>query len=369
MEKSQHYYAVIIAGGSGTRLWPKSRKKSPKHLLKLFGKDSLLQMTYNRVTPLFDIQNIFIITNESHVSQIKEQLPEVAEDHIIPEPMAKGTAMAMATAAAYIHRQDPEAVIFNLWADQMFDDMKKFEEGVYAALKSAESGNYLVAIGVKPTFPHTGLGYIQMGEAVDMVSAGIKPNFVYKVSQFKEKPDLETAEKFIASGKYLWNTGLYCWSTKSIKSAFEKYAPNLATAFSQMLETNQPLSTQFLTDLFNDVGNPDTIDYEISEKADNIIVVSGEFGWSDVGDWKVVDEYKEKDQNGNAVINGTVDCVMIKAENNLVDSNGKMIAVVGLSNIVVIETENAILVCNKDNSQDVKKVVERLKEEKKGQYL
>jgi mannose-1-phosphate guanylyltransferase len=202
-----------------------------------------------------------------------------------------------------------------------------------------------------------------------MTPEGIKPNFVFKVSQFKEKPDQETAEKFIASGKYLWNTGLYCWSTESIKSAFEKYAPNLAEAFNKILHTAQPLQAQFLIDLFNDVGNPDTIDYEISEKADNIIAVSGEFGWSDVGDWKVVDEYKQKDNQGNAVVNGTADCVMIKAENNLVDSNGKMIAVVGLSNIVVIETENAILVCNKDNSQDVKKVVEKLKEEKKGQYL
>ncbi len=369
METSPHYYAVIIAGGSGTRLWPKSRKKSPKHLLDLFGTGSLLQMTYKRALPLFDKDHIYIITNEAHVSQIKDQLPDIAEDHIIPEPMAKGTAMAMATAAAYVHKADPEAVIFNLWADQMFEQMDKFEEAVSAALTSAASGDYLVAIGVKPTFAHTGLGYIQMGEELDETNRGIKPNFVYKVSQFKEKPDTETAQKFVQSGQYLWNTGLYCWSTKSIQAAFKKYAPNLAEAFEKIVAEQNPLGLQFLTDLFNSVGNPDAIDYEVSEKADNILVVSGEFGWSDVGDWKVVDEYKEKDSEGNAVINNTADCIMVKAKDNLVDSNGKMIAVVGLSNIVVIETDNAILVCNKDNSQDVKKVVEQLKAEKKGQYL
>lgn len=369
METSKHYYAVIIAGGSGTRLWPKSRKKTPKHLLNLFGTSSLLQMTYNRVKPLFASQNVYIVTNESHVSQIKEQLPEVADDHIIPEPMAKGTAMAMATAAAYIHKTDPDAVIFNLWADQMFDSIEKFEEAVLAALKTAQSGDCLVAIGVKPTFPHTGLGYIQIGEVIVNPSNGVKPNFVFQVSQFKEKPDLETAKGFIGSGKYLWNTGLYCWSTKSIKSAFEKYSPNLAEAFNKVVGSEDPLNRQFLIDLFNEVGNPDAIDYEVSEKADNIMVVSGEFGWSDVGDWKVVGEYKEKNSDGNALLNGTADTVMINAKNNLVDSNGKMIAVVGLSNIVIIETDNAILVCDKDSSQDVKKVVEQLKFEKKGQYL
>lgn len=328
-----------------------------------------MQMTYNRITPIFNPDNIYIITNEGHVSQMKQQLPDVADDHIIPEPMAKGTAMAMATAAAYIHKQNENAVIFNLWADQMFEEMDKFEEAVTAALKAAEVDDSLVAVGVKPTFPHTGLGYIKIGEKVDLTASGVKSDYVFKVSEFKEKPTQEVAESFLNSGNYLWNTGLYCWSTKSIKKAFDTYSQNLAEAFDKVVNEPNPLNGLFLTDLFNEVGNPDTIDYEISEKADNIVVVSGEFGWSDVGDWQVVYDYKKKDDKGNAVINGTVDCIAINAENNLIDSNGKMIAVVGLSDIVVIETADAILVCNKNSSQLVKKVVEKLKEEKKGQYL
>lgn len=328
-----------------------------------------MQMTYNRITPIFNPDNIYIITNEGHVSQMKQQLPDVADDHIIPEPMAKGTAMAMATAAAYIHKQNENAVIFNLWADQMFEEMDKFEEAVTAALKAAEVDDSLVAVGVKPTFPHTGLGYIKIGEKVDLTASGVKSDYVFKVSEFKEKPTQEVAEGFLNSGNYLWNTGLYCWSTKSIKKAFDTYSQNLAEAFDKVVKEPNPLNGLFLTELFNEVGNPDTIDYEISEKADNIVVVSGEFGWSDVGDWQVVYDYKKKDEKGNAVINGTVDCIAINAENNLIDSNGKMIAVVGLSDIVVIETADAILVCNKNSSQLVKKVVEKLKEEKKGQYL
>lgn len=367
METKPNYYAVIIAGGSGTRLWPKSRKKTPKHLLDLFGTGSLMQMTYQRISKLFNQKNIFVITNQAHVAQMKQQLPEITDDHIIPEPMAKGTGMAMATAAAFIHKQDQNAVIFNLWADQMFEQMDKFEEAVMAALKTAEEGDNLVAIGVKPDFPHTGLGYIKMDGAQSI--PGVRDNFVFKVDEFKEKPDLETAQKFLDSGKYLWNTGLYCWSTKSIENAFKKYSPALEKAFNEVLKAENPLSANFLTDLFENIGDPDTIDYEISEKADNILVISGEFGWSDVGDWKVVYDYKEKDDQGNAEINHTADCIEINAKNNLVDSNGKMIAVVGLSNIVVIETEDAILVCNKDNTQDVKKVVAQLKEQKKGQYL
>ncbi len=369
MEMNSNYYAVIIAGGSGTRLWPKSRKKNPKHLLTLFGQNSLLQKTFKRIEPLFTLENIYIITNKDHVAAVHSQLPEFPEANIIPEPQAKGTAMAMAVATGVIHKQNPEAVVFNLWADQMFEGMEAFQDAVRAALTAAQSGDYLVAIGVKPTFAHTGLGYIKIGGEMSDLNQEIGQKLVFKGDGFKEKPDLETAEKFFESREYLWNTGLYCWSASSLLIALEKYSPKLARVFREIEQTSEELSPKFFEDLFDSVENPDSIDYEVSEKADNILVIAGAFGWDDVGDWKVVYGYEKKDDQGNAVVSGTKDFLAVNAENNLIDVKDKLVSIVGLSDIVVIETEDSLLICNKNNTQDVKKIVEKLKADDKKDYL
>lgn len=364
----ENFYAVIIAGGSGTRLWPKSRKKTPKHLLDLFGTGSLLRMTYERIAPLLSNDKIFVVTHHSHVEQIRTQLPEIPAENIIAEPVAKGTAMAMAVAAAFVHKKDPNAVIFNLWADQMFDNLTKFHKTFGIALKTAASGEYIVSVGIRPTFAHTGLGYIKIGKQFESEEISEK-DFVFKGAGFKEKPNLSTAQAFYASGQYLWNTGLYCWSTQTLAKAFEMYSKHLFDAFTKIVNEQNPTNHEFMETVYEEVGSPDAIDYEVSEKAKNILIVPGEFGWSDVGDWKVVYDTEKKDSNNNVLINKDADNVTIDARDNLIDSNGKMIAVVGLSNIVVIETDDAILVCHKDKSQDVKKVVEKLKEEQKDRYL
>ncbi len=369
MTNNEHYFAVILAGGAGSRLWPKSRKKSPKHLLHITGDKTMLQNTYHRILPLIPKERIFVITNQDHLAQAKEQLPDMPVENFIAEPEAKNTAMAMGVAAAFVKKRDEQGVIINLAADHTYQDEEKFRQVVNAALQVAEDGENLVAIGIKPTFAHTGLGYIRIGEELKQVGTGSGKVYVFKSRGFKEKPDLATAQSFIATKQYQWNANNYVWSAKACLEAFEKHAPEL----SKNLQT-----------IFNSIGTSDIkqvmekeyekclnepVDTAISEKVDNLVVIPGDFGWSDIGDWRIVYDSSSKDVKGNAFLNGTADSVMIDARDNLIESNGKMIAVVGLSDIVVIESDNAILICKKDRTQDVKKVVEKLKEEKKGQYL
>lgn len=364
---AEHNYAVIIAGGSGTRLWPKSRKKQPKHLLDLFGTGSLLQSTYKRISSFIPKSRIVIVTLEDHSKIIKKQLPDFPTENIIAEPEAKGTAMAMGVAAAFIKQKDEDAVIFNLWADQVLDDPKKFEDCLLTAYQAAADKKNLVTVGVEPTFPHTGLGYIRIGAQVEIEIEGVKESYVFKSRGFKEKPNLVTAQSFVASGEYLWNTGLYCWSAQAIFDAFEKFSPNIFEALQQLMK--EKITTQSIAKAYENVGNPNAIDYEVSEKARNILVVPGNFGWSDVGDWKVVYDTHEKDHEGNVYIGDKAKIINVNSEGNLIELNDRLIAVVGLNNVAIIDTEDAILICPMDKTQDVKKIVEKLKEEKRGEYL
>ncbi len=366
-EINSNYYAVILAGGGGTRLWPKSRKKTPKHLLKLFGDKSLLRLTYDRIEPIIPKENIFVITSKHHEEEVKEDLKSVPHENIIAEPVAKNTALAMGAASAVIATRNPSAVISFFAADHIVEKPDRFNMNVLASLRVAESGDYIVAIGIKPQFPHTGLGYIKVGEELDKESQIAKKGFVFKGMGFKEKPNLVTAQSFVASGQYLWNANLYTWSANTVFKAFEKYSPELFKAINDIKNGG---GTQAIIDkVYGEAGKPDSIDYEISEKANNIVVIPGDFGWNDVGDWKVVYDLKQKDKNGDVIVNPEVEYINIGSNNLLVEGDKKMIVAIGLKDIVIIETPDAILVCNKNNTQDVKKAVEKLKEEGKTQYL
>ncbi len=366
-ETLENSYAVILAGGGGTRLWPKSRKKTPKHLLKLFGEKSLLRLTYERIEPIIPKENIFVITSKHHAQEVKDDLSSVLSENIIEEGEAKNTALAMGTASAVIASRNPNASISFFAADHIVEKQERFQMNVLASLRVAASGDYIVAIGIKPQFPHTGLGYIKVGEELDEQSKIAQKGFVFKGMGFKEKPNLVTAQSFVASGQYLWNANLYTWSVSTIFKAFEKYSPKLFKAISEIKDGR---GTQSVIDkVYKEVEKPDSIDYEISEKADNILVIPGDFGWNDVGDWKVVYDLKSKDKEGNVIINPEVDYININSHNLLVEADKKMIVTVGLKDIVIIETPDVLLVCNKENTQDVKKAVERLKEEKKDKYL
>lgn len=370
LEDLENYYAVILAGGGGTRLWPASRKAHPKHLLKLLGDKTLIQTTFERVEGLIPSENIYVITNRAHVKEVAEQLPKIPANNIIGEPSAKNTAMAMGTAAAVIHSRNPNASIIYLAADHVVKSLERFHQNTLAALRVAESGDYIVAIGIKPEFPHTGLGYIKIGQELEMLSDAAKKGFVFRGLEFKEKPNLVTAQSFVASGQYLWNANLYCWSTKTIMKAFEKYSPEIAKAVNEIAEKAEGHDLDNVLDhAYSSLGGkPDSIDYEVSEKVDNLVVIPGDFGWSDVGDWKVVYDLKSKDSKGIAVSEDS-EVINIGSENVLVDAGKKLVALVGVEDLVVIDTGDALLIAKSDKTQEVKKVVEKLKEEKKGEYL
>lgn len=369
-ENVENYYAVILAGGSGTRLWPASVKAHPKHLLKLLGDESLIQTTFKRVEGILPSENIYVITNKAHSKEVEGQLPQIPKENIIGEPVAKNTAMAMGAAAAVIHSRNPDASIIYLAADHVVRDLNRFHMNTLAALRVAASGDYIVAVGIKPEFAHTGLGYIKIGGELEMLSKVAKKGFVFHGLEFKEKPNLVTAQSFLASGQYLWNANLYSWSSKSIMKALEKHSPEIFKAVSEIAEKAKGANLDnVLEDAYSKLeGKPDSIDYEVSEKVDNLVVIPGDFGWSDVGDWKEVYNLRDKDSKGIASTSDS-EVINVGSENVLVDAGKKLVALVGVKDLIVIDTGNAILIAKNDATQDVKKVVEKLKEEDKKDYL
>ncbi len=369
MEAPENAYTVILAGGGGTRLWPKSRKAHPKHLLKLIGDKTLLRLTYERVKDIFPAERILVITHVDHEKLVRKEVPELPSENIICEPQAKNTALAMGVAAAFVHKRNPNAGIIYLAADHIFKDVPRFQQNAIGALRVALSGNHIVSIGIKPDFPHTGLGYIRIGEELEQESKTSQKGFVFKVDEFKEKPNLVTAQSFVASGQYLWNANLYCWSTQTIFEAFKKHSPKMGEGIKDILDAlGTPSQQKTIEKVYEDAENI-SIDYAISERADNIVVIPGDFGWSDIGDWKVVYDTLDKDVNENALVGDPQSLINIDSKTSMIETNGRLVVTIGLEDIVVVDTEDAILICAKDRTQDVKKVVEKLKEDKKEKYL
>lgn len=366
MQAPDNSYAVILAGGGGTRLWPKSRKAYPKHLLTLFGKHSMLQTTFNRISPLIPPARILVITGEDYVADIKKQLPELPVENIIAEPQAKNTALAMGVGAAYVHKRKPNSAVIYLAADHVIANEERFRQTVLGALTAALTNEYIVTIGVQPNFPHTGLGYIKVGKELDYLTA--ENTYVFECQGFKEKPDLATAQSFLASGDYLWNANIYCWSTKTIFNAFEKLAPNTAKIIQDILQSIGTSDEKAILTKSYETAENNQIDTAISEKADNIVVIPGDFGWNDVGDWKVVYDMKPKNNDGN-VMDSLADIIAVDTKNSLIEGGERLIVTIGVEDLVIIDTPDALLICAKDKTQDVKKAVEKLKEEKKDKYL
>lgn len=364
-----HFYAVILAGGGGTRLWPKSRKSTPKHLLKLYGNRTMLQQTWSRILPLIPKERIYLITLEDYVPAVRKQLPDLLPENIITEPMGKNTALAMGVASAYVQKKDPQAAVINLAADQLINDEERFRQIALGALNVAYQNGHLVAIGIKPAFAHTGLGYIKIGDELEQYRDRSKNVYVFKCRGFKEKPDLATAQSFLASGQYLWNANFYCWSVQTIAEAMVEHSPEISRGVAKVLAAiGTGNESAVLKKVYEEAENIQ-IDVAVSEKAKNLVVIPGDFDWNDVGDWKVIYETREKDNEGNVLDIESGDFVGIGTKNCLIESNGRLIAAIGLEDIVVVDTSDALLICHRSKTQDVKKVVEKLKEEKKTKYL
>lgn len=348
-------FAVIMAGGVGTRFWPQSREAYPKQFLTLFGNRSLIQQTVDRISKLIPFSNILIITNKRYISLVQEQLPELPIGNILGEPLAKNTAPCVALAAEIIFQRDENSVMTVLPADHIIENETEFLEVLKKAQTKAEELNSIVTIGITPSHPETGYGYIQFD---DNSTNNVKP-----VLAFKEKPDLKTAQEFLNKGNFLWNSGMFVWSVNTIRNAFKSYQPELFDLACSNLASLDGSVTGLQLASFFEAAPSISVDYAILEKAKQVFVVPADFGWNDVGSWSAVYELNQKDENGNVDLSSISS--LINSKNSYISSkSGKIIALVGMDDTAVIETDDAILICKISASQDVKKVVESLKEHK-----
>lgn len=345
--------AVIMAGGRGERFWPKSRNDFPKQFLSLTSDgETMIQKTINRLAPLVATEDIFIVTNESYVPIIHQQLPDIPKENILAEPVAKNTAPCIALAAAVINKKYEDAVMMVLPSDHLIKYEEMYLDTMRHAIKVAKKDDNLVTIGITPTYPETGYGYINFFSNDDEMPG------VYKVKKFVEKPCLETAKEYLNSGKYLWNSGMFVWKVSSIMKNFEMHLPAMYEGFLKMKESaGSDNFTAVLEKCFNEFESV-SIDFGIMEKAENIYTLSGSFGWDDVGSWLALERINKTDECGNYV---TGDVITINTRNNVICGGKKLIAAVGLEDLIVVDTDDAILICSKDNTQDVKKVIENLR--------
>lgn len=355
-----HTYIVVLAGGGGTRLWPKSREATPKQFLKLFSGNTLMQDAVARVRDLVDPDHIIVISNKKYVEDVKKQLPYIPEYNIIGEPEKRETAPAMLLGALIALKRDPEAVVLNQASDHVVTNVNEFLHVSRAALQVASEGKTLVTVGILPTYPNTGFGYIK----IDQELRHVDHLALFSVSNFTEKPNEAVAKAFISTGKYFWNANNYVWKASALVESFEKLAPHILSDMQSLIPAiDTPEFKSELERVYSKVEKI-TIDYAISEKADNLVLIPGDFGWDDVGSWSVVHDLRQKNEAGNAVIAETEsgDVVFHDSKNNLIHTHGRLVALVGINDMVVVDTGEIVLVMPKARAQDVKKIVDELKQ-------
>jgi mannose-1-phosphate guanylyltransferase len=343
-------YIVIMAGGRGERFWPQSRLHRPKHLLPIVGDKPMLAQAIDRVTPVVPKENIFIITNAEQREAVLEVCPEVPEEQVVGEPIGRDTAAAVGLAGVLVRQKDPNGVFAILPADHVIDDIDGFGKTLEIAFEAAESGDFLVTIGIEPTEPATGYGYIQKGEKVSADSS------VFKVQRFVEKPDLDTAKAYLASGEYAWNAGMFVWQADILKHALAKYVVSLSASLDEIEEKlKEGANLVTVLDQYYPGIEKISIDFALMEKADNVLTIPAGFDWDDVGEWPAVARHYQADDAGN-VSRGLA--VMEKSTGNIVfTDNGHLVALLGVEDLIVVRTEDATLVCRKDQAQQIKGLV------------
>ncbi|PZR29504.1 MAG: mannose-1-phosphate guanylyltransferase [Citrobacter freundii] len=359
---NKHHYVAIMAGGIGSRFWPMSRANFPKQFLDILGTGkTLIQQTFDRYKQLVPEENIYIVTSQEYVNLVAQQLPTLPFENIVAEPSRKNTAPCIAYIAFKLAQKDPNALMMAAPADHLVLDTNGFIETARKALTFVDHINALVTIGIKPTYPNTGYGYIQHD------SPEAAPG-VHKVKTFTEKPNLELAKTFLASGDFLWNAGIFTWKVKNIIDAFEKFLPEMyevfhaekttfnTTAEAEAIEKIYPLCTNI------------SIDFGIMEKADNVYVIPASFEWSDLGTWNSAWENMEKDYFHNAVVGNYV--MVVDAKNTMVHvPDNKLVLLQGLENYIVVDTKDVLLICQKDKEQEIKDYVAEIKRNKGDRFL
>jgi len=362
---SEHYHAVIMAGGSGTRLWPLSRQALPKQMLQLGDERSLFQIAVERLEGLFPPERILVVSPAEQVAKLQALCDRVPPENYVVEPEPRGTAAAIALAALVLQERDPQAVMAVLTADHYIKDEDLFRRILAAGRQVAEE-NFLVTLGIRPTYPATGYGYIHQG-----ASLGSFGEFeAFRVLRFKEKPGLETAGEMLASGDHVWNSGMFIWRLERILAEFERQMPELHAVLKEIEglwgKTEEGKAIQ---DAWGRLA-PQTVDYGVMESAAQVAVIPAEgLGWNDVGSWKSLFEVLPTDQDGNIIIGaqhidlGSRDSLVFEQDDE------RLVVTIGLEDLVVVDTEDVLLVCHREQAEQIRKVIELLKEQKEDKHL
>ncbi len=345
---NKNYYAILMAGGVGSRFWPVSTADFPKQFHDMLGSGhTLIQKTFSRLSKLIPVENILILTNERYNDLVLQQLPMVKQEQVLLEPAMRNTAPCILYASLKIQKLNPDAVMVVAPSDHWIEDEEEFSRNLEQCFDFCQRENALMTLGIQPTFPNTGFGYIEF----DKTDA----NPIKKVNQFREKPDYETAKAFLEAGNFLWNGGIFIWSVKTITEAFEKFQPQMNALFRQGSESyNTAQETQFIHQNYKNAENI-SIDYAVMEKADNVYVLPATFDWNDLGTWGSLHEKLDKDDNNNTVVNATV--ILENASNNIIRSEAKKLVVIdGLDDYIIVDNENVLMIYPKSKEQEIKRI-------------
>ena len=361
MKPHNHNYVLIMAGGSGSRLYPRSTKELPKQFQKIIGEKTLIEQAYDRARSITDVKNIYISSNHKYVDLIKKHLPEIPRQNYITEPVKKNTGPAIALATALIHKKDKDAVIVATHSDHLVTKLDEYSKGVLMGINVIKDNpEQILCVGISPTSPHTGFGYIERG--ADFVPEGEYQ--VYKAKRFVEKPNLEKAKKYLASGKFFWNAGYFIWNTKHFLDELKEFSPDIYKGVSKIAKASTATEARNVIDKEFHKFESIAVDHMIMEKTKNLLVMPLDIGWSDVGSWDVVAKMvdkKKRDERGNYV-EGKV--IHIDTHNTSVFAHreDKIVATVGLSNLIIVTTEEATIIVPKGRSEEIKKIVEQLEQ-------
>jgi mannose-1-phosphate guanylyltransferase len=359
-------FVIIMAGGRGERFWPLSREQTPKQLLAILGKKSFLQEAVERVLPLVPLKNIFIITNAVQAPEVRRQLPKLPKDNVVAEPVGRDTCAAVTLGAALVGARSTTGVMAVLPADHVIPDAKKFQQILSDSFDIAAKGQAIVTIGIKPTGPETGYGYIHTGTELPTPAGAKKTKTTfYKAERFVEKPNYETAVEYVNSGQYRWNAGMFVWSFVTVTNGLEKHQPEMFAACQRWFKVaaNPAKLTKVLAKEYPEIKKI-SIDFALMEKAQNVIVADGAFEWDDLGAWPAIARHIKQDAEGNATV---ADFIHVDAARNIIydarTKNRTPIAVVGLRDSILVQTDDAVLLAHKSQAQKIKELVKKLAED------